>query len=68
MPWLTPDDDPALVSRVVFVPDGVEWEACFWGAFLELADAENWEEYGTITPEDAARRWFEAIVASQEAN
>jgi len=68
MPWLTPDDDPALVSRVVFIPNSIEWEAAFWGAFLELTLVENWEEYGSVTAEEAAQRWHEALKASEEAN
>ena len=68
MPWLTPDDNPALVSRVVFIPDGVAWEAAFWGAFMTLAEEENWEQHGTITPEQAAERFTEALFASEAAN
>jgi hypothetical protein len=65
MPWLTPDNDPSLVERVIFIPDGVEWEAAFLGAFLELTDAENWEQHGSLTPEETAAKWLEAYEASE---
>lgn len=65
MPWLTKDSSPALVSRTVFVPDDDQWWADFIGAMLELADEENWEQEGTMTPEEMAEAWDAAIKATQ---
>ena len=50
MPWLTKDDSPSLVERAIFVPDDDDFWADFMGAFLELTDPLNWEEFGTKTP------------------
>lgn len=68
MPWLTPDDDPSFTTWVVFLPDGVDWIACFIGAFMSLCEPDNWQEFGTITPEEAAAKWQEALRKTENEN
>lgn len=52
MPYLTPDYP--VTGRVisVLVPDN--FEPYFWGALSDLLHPEHWEEYGEMTPEEAA--------------
>lgn len=38
----------------MFIPDGVDWLAIVAGALQELTEAEHWQPYGTLTPEEAA--------------
>lgn len=59
--YLTPEDTPTSVNCWrVFVPNGIEFEAIFRGALLELQRAYNWEQYGTLTPDECATFWTEA--------
>lgn len=45
MPWITPDNPPGdLVCYQIWLPAGVEYEGCAAGAFLSLAQPENWEQ------------------------
>lgn len=56
--WLTPDDLPnTLACARVFFPDGEEYAAALRGAIHLLAQAWNWEWYGTQSPEDVAQLW-----------
>jgi microcystin-dependent protein len=68
--WLTPDEIPAeRVCRYLKVPDGVPWEAAFRGALLLLAEAFNWEQQGTLTPQEVADEWadvFYRYVSDEE--
>ena len=65
--WLTPEDDHAgLTCYQIVLPDGLEWLAAFWGAFLLLADSDNWEESGSQTPEYVAAEWLTAFFNSQD--
>lgn len=68
MAYLTPNDDATLISRVIFVPDDLEWLALFWGLMMTLTDSSAWEEYGAMTPDEAAERWREALEVSYNAN
>lgn len=53
--WLTPDSipDPAI-CRVLHIPNDVGLIIAVSGALDELCYAENWEQFGTVSPEDAA--------------
>lgn len=64
MPFLTPDDAPSLVKRGIFLPDSLEFHAVFKGLMLELAQPENWEQYGVLTPDECAELWQAAIEAT----
>lgn len=53
--YLTPNSIPtARYSRRLRLPDDLQFIANVSGALLELADPENWQPYGAVTPEDAA--------------
>lgn len=58
--WLTPDAIPASnTRRVLLLPDSPEWRAAFRGALAALSDAANWEQFGTLTPDETADVWAE---------
>jgi len=55
--WLTPDTEEALadlICRRFFVPDTPAFRQSVSGALLELTYAWNWEQSGTMTPEETA--------------
>jgi len=53
--WLTPDNPaPALKDYRVRLPDSDQLRAIFFGAFLLMCNEENWQEFGTMTPAQAA--------------
>ncbi len=55
--WLTPDSAPAATRcRRILIPDDPAWLALVSGALVELTKPENWEQFGTVTPEEAADR------------
>jgi len=60
MPWLTPQG-PVGPYRTYFVrvPYSVELEADYKGALLDLQSAENWEQFGELTPDEIAEIWTE---------
>jgi hypothetical protein len=51
--WLTPDADPGTTRQIILiVPESDEFEAIIRGALLPLLDPDNFEQYGTLTPEE----------------
>jgi microcystin-dependent protein len=53
--YLTPDSIPAdTICRVLFIPNDPAIIAAVTGAINELVYSWNWEEYGTVTPEEMA--------------
>jgi len=53
--WLTPDTIPSDgLRRWLCIPNTPALIAAVTGALLPLTYAENWEAYGTITPDEAA--------------
>jgi hypothetical protein len=57
--WLTPDSGTfSLVPYQVYLPDDDTMRAVFYGAFLLLCKEQNWEQFGTMTPAEAAE-YFE---------
>jgi len=59
--WLTPDAPPTGTKCYkVYVPDSDVMRSAFWGAFLLLCKSENWEQFGTMTPEAAAAEFESA--------
>lgn len=55
MPWLTPDEAPeGTVCRPLFIPDDPAWLAIVSGAILELTRSWNYEQFGTLTPDQCA--------------
>jgi len=58
--WLTPDDIPSTAEcRALFIPASEAWLANVSGALLELTYAYNWEQFGTLTPDECAARMQE---------
>lgn len=70
--WITPETIPAeTICRTLFIPDDDIFYANVVGALLPLTYAENWEQVGAITPDEAAERsreLFDAFVASECEN
>lgn len=55
--WLTPDSTPVeVVCRTLFIPNSEAWLAIVTGAILELSQPYNWEQFGTLTPDECATR------------
>lgn len=68
--WLTPNSPPPddERGRCFSVPDDVELIAAVSGALLPLTYAANWEQFGSMTPDEAASIMsaaFEAFVESE---
>lgn len=67
--WITPDEIPEnTVCRVLLIPDETEIKAAVNGAICELIYARNWEQVGTVTPEEmseAMQTMFWAYVESE---
>lgn len=67
MPYHTPDSAPDDVSiRRISIPDTAQWRAIVNGALLEMTYPHNWEQYGTLTPDEAAERALIMYLALQE--
>lgn len=53
--WLTPDTAPgSIAARCLLIPDNPEWLAIVAGALLPLIYPNNFEQFGTATPEETA--------------
>lgn len=62
--WLTPASTPTETKCAVLeLPDGLEYRAAFRGALLLLADPDNWEPYGSVTPDEVANTFLLALEA-----
>lgn len=62
--WLTPDTAPAaLASRCLFIPDAVDWIAIVAGALIPLTFPDNFEQFGTATPEETAAAFLDMFDA-----
>lgn len=62
--FLTPETLPATVMRrVLEIPVDPDFLAAFNGALLPLMESENWEQAGSITPEAAAAKATQIIMA-----
>ncbi len=60
MPWITPSASPEdLVKYEIWLPPGVEYQACAVGAFLDLTREENWEQVGGQAPDVVAEAFNE---------
>lgn len=65
MPWLTPDDTIGeLCAYRVYLPYNLDLESAYLGALLDLGRVENWETWGSKTPEECAQ----AFQAANELN
>jgi len=60
--WLTENSIPSgKKDNLIRVPDGEAWRAQLLGALLLLTESENWEQYGTLTPEQMSSVWVEVL-------
>lgn len=60
--WLTPDEIPEDdTCRPLFIPNSTDWLAIVSGAILPLTRSWNWEQFGTLTPEQCAVRMQELM-------
>lgn len=71
--WLTPDTPPPEEERgrCFSVPDDLALVGAVTGALIPLTNADNWEAYGTMTPQEAAdimSAAFESFVDSDCSN
>lgn len=66
--FLTPNE-PALSGSfyiMLTLPNSVEFRQHMKGALYELTQEFNWEEFGTMSPEDAAERWSTILNQIQD--
>ncbi len=67
--YLTPDSIPAeTVCRVLLIPNDTYVMAAIYGAISELCFPTNWEQFGSVTPEEIAqvmRVMFDALPESE---
>lgn len=62
--WLTPNEIPeATTCRSLLIPDDVDIVAAVSGALLPLTKQYNWEQFGTVTPEEIAEAMMTMYVA-----
>lgn len=68
MPYLTPDSPPETTITVsVEIPESDDWRAILFGALAVLLFADNFEEFGDLTPQETADIWagiFDNITES----
>lgn len=61
--WLTQDEiPPTRTEYVLTLPSSWEWRAQFLGAFVLLAKDENWEQFGSLSPQQMADEWLELFL------
>jgi len=64
VPYLTPDSVPeGRVCRALFIPDDTAWLALVSGILTEGAKYWNWEQFGTLTPQECVDVMNEIIQA-----
>jgi len=64
--WLTKDDVPARAEFVITLPNDEGWLADFLGAFLLLAEVDNWEVLGGLSAEEMAAEWLALFLIFAE--
>lgn len=58
MPYLTPNVMPSGTHcRTVLIPDDLDWLIIVNGALSELCNADNFEQFGSVTPDETAERF-----------
>lgn len=65
--WLTPNDSPeGTVDITLTIPTGIEWEAIVRGMLLLLLDSNNFQEFGSFSPEDTAAEYLAGVSSLLE--
>jgi len=60
--WLTPDEAPTgSVCILLIIPEGEQFAELVRGALAPLLSADNFEPFGTLTPEETAA-YFEEFM------
>lgn len=60
--YLTPDALPGTTQcRVLLMPDDEQWVAIVTGALQDLCYPENWQQFGTLTPQQCADRMQQMV-------
>lgn len=60
--WLTPDEPAAdTICRLLLIPNSVEFQGLVDGALMELTFPYNYEQYGTLTPQETAQIMAEML-------
>jgi len=63
--FLTPDEPTDdLLCRSFSLPNDPLWLAQFMGALWSLTRPENWKQFGTVTPDEAAQAYTDIIDAA----
>jgi hypothetical protein len=58
--WLTPDNAPSGGKIMkLYIPEGEEWETIVRGAIVSLFLSENFEQFGSLTPEETAQYFID---------
>lgn len=61
--WLTKSALPSSTGEfVITLPDDELWLADFFGALTPLVREENWEQHGTLSPEEMADYWAGVLL------
>jgi len=61
--WLTPDlSADGFVCRQIFIPNGVDFQGLVDGALSDLASPWNYQQWGTLTPEETAEYMAAMLV------
>jgi len=61
--WLTPDEPaPDFICRALFIPNSVEFQSLVDGALSELAYPFNYQQWGTLSPEQTAEYMAAMLV------
>lgn len=69
MGYPTPNSIPATsFCRRISIPDTPEWIGVVTGALLQLTEASNWDEVGTVTPDEAAAASLQMLNEYFDAN
>lgn len=63
MAYLTPDDTVGTRQLCLSFPDGDDWEAVVTGCLIQLSEAENWEQFGDLTPPQAAEKFLLHLIS-----
>lgn len=66
MPFLTGDGiNSSLTKRAIFLPDNDWIIRSVLGALVELCNADNWEQFGTTTPNEIASAMIDVLDSWQ---
>ena len=69
MGYPTPETLPAAnLRRVLLIPNDPVFVGAFTGALLDLCEPGRWEQYGAVSPEDAAAAALAVLLAAFETD